>query len=83
MNDCPFFYKYTKKPPDMRAASFALSSHALDFLDLGSLTLQVAQIVQLSAANLTTTDHFDVVQTGRMQRERAFYANAVGHAGEP
>ena len=59
---------------------FAFELHALGFLDLGSLALQRTQVVQLGAANLTTTDHFNVVDAGAVQRERTLDADAVRHA---
>ena len=54
-----------------------LKLDALDFLDLGSLALQRTQVVQLGAADLTTTDHFDVINAGGMQRERTLDAYAI------
>ena len=62
----------------MRSSLFC-ESDALNFLDLGSLALTITQIVQLGTANLTAADHFDMVHTGRIDRESTFNANAVGH----
>ena len=54
-------------------------SQTSDFLDLGCLALTITQIIQLGAANLTVTDHFYVINTGGIDRERAFNTNPVGH----
>ena len=54
-------------------------SQTSDFLDLGCLALTITQIVQLGTANLTVTDHFNVINTGGIDRERAFDADPVGH----
>ena len=59
---------------------FSEKSAAAGFLDLGSLALQIAQIVQLRPADLAATDPFDMIHTGGMQRESAFYADTVGYA---
>ena len=56
---------------------FAFELHALGFLDLGSLALQIAQVVQLGTTHLTTTDHFDVINAGAVQRESTLNADAV------
>lgn len=53
---------------------------AADILDLGSLALQTAQVIELRTAHLTTTDDLHMVNAGRMQRERALYADAVADA---
>ena len=42
-------------------------SNALDFLDLRRLTLTFTQIVQLRAANLTTTDDLDGEWIGKVR----------------
>ena len=53
---------------------------AAGFLDLGSLALQTAQIIQLCTAHSTLTDDLDMINAGAVQRERALYADAVAHA---
>jgi hypothetical protein len=72
----------TKRAPKRLRALlvFAFLLHALGFLDLGSLALQGTQVVQLGAANLTAANHFNVIYAGRMNRERALNADAIGHA---
>ena len=53
---------------------------AADVLDLGGLALQTAQVIELRTAHLTTADDLDMINAGRMQRERALYADAVADA---
>ena len=49
-------------------------------LDLSSLTDAVTQIVELSTANLTASDLFDVVDLGGVERENSLYADTIGYA---
>src|SRR4029078_1288187 len=46
-------------------------------LDLGLLATQLAQVVQLRAAHVTTGDDVDVIDVGRMHREGPLDADAV------
>ena len=48
--------------------------------DLGSFTNAVAEVIQLSPANLAVTHYFDAADTGAMIGESALYAYAVGYA---
>src|SRR6202034_2742815 len=48
-------------------------------LDPGGLAAQVAQVVQLGAADATTGDGLDLVDRRAVQRERALDADAVAH----
>src|SRR5215472_1375558 len=45
-------------------------------LDLGGLAAQIAQIVELGPSYVTAGDDFDLVDDGRVDRERAFHADA-------
>src|SRR6476661_299225 len=47
------------------------------FLDLGLLATQLAQVVQLRAADVTAGDDVDVVDVGRVHREGPLDADAV------
>ena len=47
-------------------------------LDLGSLAQTVAQVVELSSADLTVTDSLDLDDVRRMDGENLFAADAVG-----
>ena len=48
-------------------------------LDLGSLAVQLAQIVELGAANVASGDDGYRFNGGRVQRERALHAHAEGY----
>ena len=48
------------------------------FLNLGSLTNAVAQVVQLGAANLTVTDDLDLLDGRSVDGEHLLDADAVG-----
>ena len=50
------------------------------FLNLGSLTNSVSQVVQLSASYLTVTDNVDTGYVGGMERESLFHAYTVCYA---
>ena len=60
----------------------AIRLHALGFLDLSSLTLQIAQIVELSTANLTLADNLNVIYTGGMHGESTLNADTVGNTAD-
>src|ERR1700704_6950435 len=47
--------------------------------DAGRLAAQIAQVIQLGAAHLAATHHFDRVDHRRHHREYAFHAFAVGN----
>ena len=49
------------------------------FLDTGSLTSELAQIVKLSATNLTNLVHFDALNVGRFQGEDTLYTYGTRH----
>jgi len=49
------------------------------FLDLCALTNTVAEVVQLSASDLTVTDNFYLVYVRAVKREGLFYADTVGN----
>ena len=61
------------------SSSFLHKSDAFDFLNLGRLALTITQIVQLGAANFTVADQFNVIHTGRVDRESTFNTNAIGY----
>ena len=48
-------------------------------LDAGSLTSELAQIVKLSATNLTNLVHFDALDVGRLQGEDTLYTHGARH----
>ena len=48
-------------------------STAALLLNTSSLTSELAQIVKLSATNLTNLVHFDALNVGRLQREDTLY----------
>lgn len=48
--------------------------------DLSGLTYAVAEVIQLSPANLTVANHFDAADAGAMIGEGTLYAYAVGYA---
>ena len=49
------------------------------FLNLSSLAQSATNVVQLSTANLTATDNFNLNYVGRVNGEGLLYAYAVGH----
>ena len=55
------------------------SQTATLLLDTGSLTGQVAQVVQLSATNPTNLVHLNALNVGRLQWEDTLYANSTRH----
>ena len=48
-------------------------------LDACCLTSELAQIVKLSAANLTNLVHFNAVDIGRLDREDTLYTYSARH----
>jgi hypothetical protein len=52
------------------------------FLDAGSLAAEVAKIIQLSTADLTTTDDIDVIDDSRVQREDALNTDAEAYLAD-
>ena len=54
-------------------------STATLLLDTSSLTSELAQIVKLSAANLTYLVHFDALNVGRLQREDTLNTYGTRH----
>jgi len=48
-------------------------------LDASSLTSELAQIVKLSATNLTNLVHFDALNVRRLQGEDTFYTYGARH----
>ena len=74
-------FQERKSLPERRLLSGSLPVGGR-FLDLCSFALQAAQIVQLRPADLTLAHHLNAVHTGRMQRERTLYADAIGHAAD-
>ena len=55
------------------------ASTATLLLDASSLTCEVAQIVKLSAANLTNLVHFDTIDVRRLQGEDTLYTHGARH----
>ena len=58
------------------------SNTAALLLNTGSLTSKLAQIVKLSATNLTNLVHFDALDVGRLQGEDTLYT-LISHEAEP
>ena len=48
-------------------------------LDTGSLTCEIAQIVKLSATNLTNLVHLNAVDVWRLKGEDTLYTNGTRH----
>src|SRR5690606_24296529 len=67
--------------PERTGVAAQSSSSAL-FLDLGGLATQVAQVVQLGAADITTGHHVDVVDVGAVHREGALHADTERHLAD-
>ena len=67
-----------KTAPDLGAVSFLSDI----FLGLGGLAHSVAQIVELRASDLTAADRLDLLNVGRMDRERLFDAYAVAYSSD-
>ena len=64
----------------MLCRSVGLLAHVVTLLlDTGSLTSELAQIVKLSATNLTNLVHFDALNVGRLQREDTLYTYGTRH----
>ena len=57
---------------------FLLDGNAL-LLDTGSLTRELAQIVQLGATHLAVLVHLDAVNVGRLQGEDTLHAHGTRH----
>ena len=55
------------------------SNTAALLLNTGSLTSKLAQIVKLSATNLTNLVHFDALDVGRLHGEDTLYTNGARH----
>jgi len=55
------------------------SNTATLLLDAGSLTSELAQIVKLSATNLTNLVHFDALNVGRLQGEDTLNTHGARH----
>ena len=52
------------------------------FLDLGSLAVAVAHVVQLGTANVTLGQNFDLVDDRRVNREGTLHADAEGNLAD-
>src|SRR5215469_10790780 len=52
---------------------------SIDFAQAGRLAAQPAQVVELGAANVSRTHHFDLVDHFRVQRKDALNAMAEAH----
>jgi len=57
---------------------FRFDSRTL-LLDAGSLTREIAQVVQLGAANLTNLVYLDAINVGRLDGEDTLYTNGTRH----
>ena len=66
------------KPPSWSTTDSRLTT----FLDLGCLTAQVTQVVQLGTANVTAGQNLDVVDVRCVNREGTLHADAERHLAD-
>src|SRR5699024_6310968 len=69
-------------PGRVRRPSRVGSTRSALFLDLGGLAAQVAQVVELGAANVAAGEHVDAVDVGRVHGERALDTHAERHLAD-
>ena len=73
------FEKGNKKSMAETPCFFVLKESVLQLLaDLGSLTDAAAQVIELSAADITAAHGLDLLDEGRMDGEHFLDADAVG-----
>ena len=77
-------YFETKKAPSNRGFSFVVGvkESLLEFLDLGLLAAQSAQVVDARLANLALLVEFDVLNHGGGNRETSFHTDVVGNLAD-
>src|SRR5579862_7113444 len=69
-------------PSEIRSSALSAGGVLPALLDAGGLAAQVAEVVELGAADAATGDRLDPVDRGAVHRERALHADAVAHLAD-